>query len=69
MGNSTSKLSAEDKKRLAPGYEAGRNPVKNWDLDAAGADAIRSTVEDMLKFMSANLGLIDTLLEAAMARM
>ncbi len=53
MDNSTSKLSAEAKKRLAPGYEAGRNPVKNWDLDAtAGAGAIRSTVEDMLKFMS-----------------
>jgi CubicO group peptidase (beta-lactamase class C family) len=69
--NSTSiTLSDAQKKRLAPGYDVSLKPVKNWDLDAlAGAGAIRSTANDMLKFVAANLDLTDTPLKSAMHRM
>jgi D-alanyl-D-alanine-carboxypeptidase/D-alanyl-D-alanine-endopeptidase len=70
MDSSTISLSAEDKKRLAQGHDAALKPVKNWDLDAlAGAGAIRSTAADMLRFLAANMGLVDTPLKAAMERM
>jgi serine-type D-Ala-D-Ala carboxypeptidase/endopeptidase len=46
------------------------SPVKNWDLDAlAGAGALRSTANDMLKFLAANLELTDSPLKPAMRRM
>ena len=70
MDHSTISLSAESRRVLAQGYNAELKPVKNWDLDAlAGAGAIRSSANDMLKFLAANLGLIDTPLKAAMERM
>jgi D-alanyl-D-alanine-carboxypeptidase/D-alanyl-D-alanine-endopeptidase len=70
MDSSMIALSAEGKQRMAQGYDGGLNPVKNWDLEAlAGAGAIRSTAEDMLKFLAANVGLTDTPLKAAMERM
>jgi serine-type D-Ala-D-Ala carboxypeptidase/endopeptidase len=54
-------LSAEQKARLASGHNAEFQPVPNWDLDVlAGAGALRSTVNDMLKFLAANLGLVKT---------
>jgi D-alanyl-D-alanine-carboxypeptidase/D-alanyl-D-alanine-endopeptidase len=60
-------LSAAQKANFAPGYDASLAPTKNWDLPAlAGAGALRSTVNDMLKFLSANLGLTDTPLRKAM---
>ena len=63
-------LTVEQRKRLAAGYGQGLGPAKNWDLDAlAGAGAIRSTANDMLKFLAANLELTDTPLKAAMRRM
>jgi CubicO group peptidase (beta-lactamase class C family) len=41
---------------LVPGHDEQGNVVSNWDLDAlAGAGAIRSTANDMLKFAGANL--------------
>lgn len=70
MNSSTISLSPESRKHLAQGYDAALNPVKNWDLDAlAGAGAIRSSANDMLKFLAANLGLVDTPLKPAMDRM
>ncbi len=70
MDDSTISLNAEQKQRMAQGHNAELKPVKNWDLDAlAGAGAIRSTAQDMLKFLAANLGLVDTPLKAAMERM
>jgi len=70
MSSTTITLSAEEKKRLAPGYNGALMPVKNWDLDAlAGAGALRSTANDMLKFLAANLELTDTPLKAALRRM
>jgi D-alanyl-D-alanine-carboxypeptidase/D-alanyl-D-alanine-endopeptidase len=70
MTSTSITLSVDQKNRLAPGYDATLKPVKNWDLDAlAGAGAIRSTANDMLKFLAANLELTDTPLKAAMRRM
>jgi CubicO group peptidase (beta-lactamase class C family) len=70
MTSTTITLSPEQQKRLAPGYNAALKPVHNWDFDAlAGAGAIRSTANDMLMFLAANLDLTDTPLKAAMHRM
>jgi CubicO group peptidase (beta-lactamase class C family) len=56
------------KKRLAPGYDASGKQVRNWNFDAlAGAGALRSTVNDMLKFLAANLGRGDSRLTGALA--
>src|SRR5439155_13085238 len=61
MTSSSITLSADRQKRLAAGYDAALRPVKNWDLDAlAGAGALRSTANDMLKFLAANLELTDS---------
>lgn len=41
---------------LAAGHDAAGKRVANWDLPTlAGAGALRSTVNDMLKFLAANL--------------
>jgi len=70
MSSTSIMLSEAQKKRLAPGYDASLKPAKNWDLDAlAGAGAVRSTANDMLKFVAANLELTDTPLKSAMRRM
>ncbi len=70
MSSTSITLSDSEKKRLAPGHDSALHPVKNWDLDAlAGAGALRSTANDMLKFLAANLELTDTPLKAAMRRM
>jgi D-alanyl-D-alanine-carboxypeptidase/D-alanyl-D-alanine-endopeptidase len=58
------------KKRLAPGYDGSLHPAKNWDFAAlAGCGALRSTANDMLKFLAANLELTGSPLKAAMRRM
>ncbi len=70
MKDTSVALSGDQKKRLATGHNAALAPVKNWDLDAiAGAGALRSTANDMLKFLAANAGLVDTPLKPAMLRM
>jgi CubicO group peptidase (beta-lactamase class C family) len=70
MGSTSITLSDAQKKRLAPGYDASLKPVKNWDFAVlAGCGAVRSTANDMLKFVAANLELTDTPLKAAMRRM
>ena len=70
MSDTTITLTADQKKRLASGYDPGLEPAKNWDFDAlAGCGALRSTVNDMLKFVAANLEVTDTPLKAAMRRM
>ena len=52
---------------LAPGHDATGKKVKNWDLDAlAGAGAIRSTTNDMLRYLKANMGIDESPLAAAM---
>ena len=70
MSSTSITLSEAQKKRLAPGYSAQLKPVKNWDFGVlAGCGAVRSTVNDMLKFLAANLELTDTPLKFAMRRM
>jgi len=42
--------------RLAPGHNEQGKSVKNWDFDAfAPAGAIRSTADDMLRYLKANM--------------
>jgi D-alanyl-D-alanine-carboxypeptidase/D-alanyl-D-alanine-endopeptidase len=49
-------LSPELRSRLAVGHDAAGTPVANWDLPTlAGAGALRSTLDDMLRFLQANL--------------
>jgi CubicO group peptidase (beta-lactamase class C family) len=49
-------LSEPLQRRLAPGHDAERKRVKNWDFSAlAGAGALRSTANDLLTFLSAFL--------------
>jgi len=60
-------LSPEMKARLAVGHNAALQAVPNWDLPTlAGAGALRSTANDMLTFLAANLGLVKTELAPAM---
>src|SRR5882724_4946399 len=58
------------KARLAVGHDDKLKTVANWDLPTlAGAGALRSTANDMLTFLGANLGLIKTPLGDAMTAM
>ena len=64
-------LTPELKARLAVGHDADLKPAENWDLGTAfaGAGALRSDANDMLKFVAANLGLAKSPLTPAMAAM
>jgi serine-type D-Ala-D-Ala carboxypeptidase/endopeptidase len=54
--------------RLARGHDQGLQPVRNWTLAAlGGAGALRSTANDLLRFMAAELGYVETSLKAAMS--
>ena len=53
MRDTTITLSADHRRRLAPGHAHGK-AVNNWDLDVlAGAGAVRSTAADMMKLLQA----------------
>lgn len=70
MSDTSIGLSESQLKRLAVGTNAALAPVKNWDIDVlAGAGALRSTAEDMMKFLAAAMGLRETPLRAAFQRM
>lgn len=63
MSSTGIRLSPELRARLAQGYDAAGQPAPGWDLPAlAGAGALRSTVDDLLRFVAANLGLAETAL-------
>lgn len=63
-------LSPEMKARLAVGHDDKLAPVANWDLPTlAGAGALRSTANDMLILLAANLGYLKSPLAPAMAAM
>ena len=56
MTDTTVKLTPEQQARLVRGHSPKGEPVSNWDFDAfAGAGALRSTAEEMLRFLEANL--------------
>jgi CubicO group peptidase (beta-lactamase class C family) len=66
MSDSCITLSDEQKKRLAPPYNGQLELVKNWDIPTlAGAGAIRSTADDMLKFLRASVSDADKGVPAA----
>jgi serine-type D-Ala-D-Ala carboxypeptidase/endopeptidase len=63
-------LTPDMKARLAAGHNAALDPVENWDLPTfAGAGALRSTANDLLNFLAANLGYTKSPLAPAMASM
>jgi len=69
MQNTRITLTPQMKARLAVGHNATLKPVDNWTFTQAfaGAGALRSTTNDMLTFLAANLGYIKTPLAPAMA--
>ena len=68
MTNTAITLTPWMKRHLALGHDEAGTVVSNWDLPTlAGAGAIRSTTDDMLKFASANLHPERGELERAMA--
>ncbi|MCY4104845.1 MAG: serine hydrolase [bacterium] len=69
MAGTAVELTQPLRERLAPGHDEELRPVPSWDIPAlAGAGALRSTVNDLLIFLEANLGLRQTPLREAMAR-
>lgn len=61
------KFSDEMISHLAPGHNQSGGAAKNWDFAAlSGAGAIRSTVNDMLRYLQANVGVSQSPLTKAM---
>ena len=57
MSDTAIELTPALRERLAPGHDGQLRPAANWDLPVlAGAGALRSTVNDLLAFLEANLG-------------
>jgi len=70
MTSTSITLSADQQRRLAVGHNDRLAPVPNWDLPTlAGAGALRSTANDMLTFVAANLGATPSPLVSAMSAM
>jgi len=68
MADTRITLSDDQRRRLAPGHDGDGTAVANWDIPTfAGAGAIRSTTNDMAKFVAAQVGLtkVDADLAAA----
>jgi CubicO group peptidase (beta-lactamase class C family) len=60
-------LDGEQEKRLAQPYATGGKPAARWTFHVmAGAGALHSTVDDLLVFLSAELGLKESKLRPAM---
>jgi serine-type D-Ala-D-Ala carboxypeptidase/endopeptidase len=63
-------LSKSMKEHLTPGHDGGLQKVANWDLPTlAGAGALRSTANDLLTFLAANIGIEKSPLAPSMAAM
>ncbi len=68
MDDTSIALSEDQKRRLALPHDKGKQ-VSNWDIPVlSGAGALRSTVSDMLKFLSANVNPESTPLEESVER-
>ena len=68
MTSTLIRLSPELKVRMATGHDQNLRPVANTDLQVlAGAGALRSTANDLLAFLAAELGYAETPLSAAMS--
>jgi CubicO group peptidase (beta-lactamase class C family) len=56
MNDTRITLTPSMKQHMAQGFDAMGTPVRSWDLPTlAGAGALKSTANDMLKFLAANL--------------
>lgn len=67
MSDTDTVLRPEQEQRLAPGHDGGKR-VPPWNFRAlAGAGALRSTAPDMLRFITAQVGDVETPLAAAIA--
>jgi serine-type D-Ala-D-Ala carboxypeptidase/endopeptidase len=68
MTTSGTALTDAMRAHLAPGHDGSGTAVNNYDFpDAqAGAGAIRSTANDMLRYLKANMGIDQSPLAAAM---
>jgi CubicO group peptidase (beta-lactamase class C family) len=63
-------LTAPLQARLAPGHDRMLQPTKNWDIPSlAGAGALRSSANDMLTFLAAEMGYTQSALGPAMKAM
>jgi CubicO group peptidase (beta-lactamase class C family) len=70
MNSTRTTPTPEMKERLAIGHAYALAPTPAWDLGAlSAAGALRSTANDLLTFLSANLGYTKTPLAPAMAAM
>jgi CubicO group peptidase (beta-lactamase class C family) len=68
MTSTSITLTPDEKARFAVGHDGDLKAVSAWDIPTlAGAGALRSTANDMLTFLSANLGYTKTPLASAMA--
>jgi len=68
LGDTRITLSPEQRGRFAQGHD-GTKETDPWNLNAlAGAGALRSTAKDMLRFLSANLGMVESPLSPALRR-
>lgn len=68
MSDTRVTLSSEQQTRLAQGYSQWGNPVSYWHFQdtLAGAGALYSTANDLLKFVAANLSAPPSALDAAL---
>ena len=67
MNDTSIGLSESQKSRLAVGHFNGQElPTVNWSNPLVPGGGLHSTVSDLLKFLSANIGLIKTKLDDAM---
>ncbi|REJ76087.1 MAG: serine hydrolase [Acidobacteria bacterium] len=69
MNDTAITFTPEMKSRLAIGHDSAGKATPNWDLPTfAGAGALRSTPNDMAKFLAANLGLKKTSISDSLAK-
>ena len=67
LTSTTVTLTPDERARLATGHDAMLQKVANWDLPTlAGAGALRSTVNDLMTFLAAEMGLTPSPLQNAM---
>ncbi len=68
MNSTAITLSPTQTARFSTGHTADLKPTPHWTIPTlAGAGSLRSTADDLLKLVAAELGYVDTPLKAAMA--
>ena len=68
MNSTCISLSLDLKSRFAQGHDDSENPVKSWSQPLPGAAGLRSSVNDMLKFLSAEMCLTHSSLSETMLK-